>query len=195
MLGAFTIQIVAPNLKPRWLLRSHHFGMFDKVFVAFDATPEARRACEIAIDIAAKFQSSITVGTVQPPTKEVPSPDLENLVPIGPEGKTLPMVIEELRAAALGRGVSSLEPVFLHGEVLPALLTYLTEHPQDLAITGSRGLSRGQRLLRGSVSAGLVNEAPCPVLVVRGRHAPRVPRIKPGLAARAPPPNLSEERG
>jgi nucleotide-binding universal stress UspA family protein len=168
--------------------------MFDKLFVAFDGSPEARRAAQIAIDLAARFQSSITLATVRPPSKGAPNVELESLVPVDPDGKTLPMVIEELRAAALARQVTSLEAVFLHGEVLPELLAYLRDHPQDLAITGSRGLSRGQRLLRGSVSSGLVNEAPCPVLVVRGRHAPRVPRIKPGATPRSGPANLSDER-
>lgn len=168
--------------------------MFDKLFVAFDGSPEARRAAQIAIDIAARFRSAVTLATVQPPAKDGASVELEGLVPIDPGGRTLPMVIEELRGAALARGVPTLEAIFLRGEVLPALLAYLHDHPQDLAITGSRGLSRGQRLLRGSLSAGLVNEAPCPVLVVRGRHAPRVPRIKPGATPKSPPANLSEER-
>ncbi|MGI0156597.1 MAG: universal stress protein, partial [Thermoplasmata archaeon] len=138
--------------------------------------------------------SSLTVGTVQAPSTAGENTELENLVPINSEGKTLPMLIEELRTAALSRGVPSMEAVFLRGEVLASLLSYLNDHPHDLAITGSRGLSRGQRLLRGSVSAGLVNEAPCPVLVVRGRRAPRVPRVRPGAGTPPASPNLSEER-
>jgi nucleotide-binding universal stress UspA family protein len=88
------------------------------------------------------------------------------------------MLIEELRTSALARGVPSLEPVFLQGDVLPVLLQYLNSHPHDLLIAGSRGLTRGQRFLLGSVSTGLVAEAPCPVLIVRGlrggagRHEP-----------------------
>lgn len=170
------------------LSRAALVGMFDKLFVALDGTPESRRACEIAIDIASRFRSSITVGTVQLAGKQGPHPELESLVPIDADGKTLPMVIEEFRAAALARGVLSVEAVFLHGEVIPTLLEYLRDHPHDLAITGSRELSRGQRLLRGSVSSGLANEAPCPVLVVRGRRAPRVPRVRPGVGPRASPP-------
>jgi nucleotide-binding universal stress UspA family protein len=154
--------------------------MFEKVFVAFDGTPESRRACEIAIEIAARFHSAITIGTVHAASKEPSDGHLESLAPFDSEGKSLAILIEEFQAAAHAKGVKSLEPAFLQGEVVPALLKFLSEHPHDLAVAGSRGLSRGRRIILGSVSTGLVSEAPCPVLVVRGRRA--------NSSARATPP-------
>lgn len=153
--------------------------MFDRIFVAFDGSSESRRACDVAIEIASRFHSSVTVATVHPSSKESADLRLQSLVPIGPEGKSLAMLIEELQGSARSRGVPSLEPVFLQGDVLPALLRFLHGHPHDLAIAGSRGLTRGQRLLMGSISTGLVSEAPCPVLIVRGARA--------GAASREPP--------
>ncbi len=147
--------------------------MFEKVFVAFDGSPESRRACDVAIEVAARFHSAVTVGTVHPASKEPTDGHLESLVPFDAEGKSLSVLIDEFRAAASALGVKSLEPVFLQGDVVPALLTFLAGHPHDLAVTGSRGLSRGRRLLLGSVSAALVGEAPCPVLVVRGPEGRR----------------------
>ena len=141
--------------------------MFERVFVAFDGSPESRRACQVGIEIAARFQATVTVGTVHPRSEEVTDGHLESLVPFDREGKSLATLIDEFRASATKLGVKSLEPVFLQGEVVPALLDYLSTHPHDLAVTGSRNLSRGQRLFLGSVSAGLVSDAPCPVLVVR----------------------------
>lgn len=153
-------------------------SIFERIFVAFDGTPESRRACRVAIEVAARFHSSVTVGTVHPPSKEPTDGHLESLVPFDSEGKTLAILIDELRTTALSQGVTSVEPVFLQGEVVPAILEFLVGHPHDLAVAGSRGLSRGRRILLGSVSAGLVNDAPCPVLVVRGLeriHGPRSP--------------------
>jgi nucleotide-binding universal stress UspA family protein len=142
--------------------------MFEKVFVAFDGSPESRKACEVAIEIAARFHSALTIGTVHPPTREATDGHLESLVPFDSSGRSLSSIIDEFRTAATSRGVPSLEPVFLQGDdVVPALLNYLRSQPHDLAVTGSRGLSRGQRLFLGSVSAALVGDAPCPVLVVR----------------------------
>ena len=150
--------------------------MFEKVFVAFDGSPESRHACDVAIEIAARFHSAMTVGTFHPASKEPTDGHLESLVPFDAEGKTLSVLIDEFRATARARGVPSLDPVFLQGDVVPALLTFLASHPHDLAVTGSRGLSRGQRLLQGSVSAGLVQGASCPVLVVRTPKASRTER-------------------
>jgi len=154
--------------------------MFERVFVAFDGSPESRQACEVAIEIAGRFHSALTVGTVHPPTRDATDGHLESLVPFDSSGKSLAVIIDEFRSTARARGAASLEPVFLQGDdVVPALLDHLRSQSYDLAVTGSRGLSRGQRLLLGSVSAGLVGDAPCPVLVVK------VPK---GRAARAGPP-------
>ena len=49
------------------------------------------------------------------------------------------------------------------------ILTILEKEHIDLAILGTRGLSGVQRFLLGSVSEWILNEAPCPVLVVRGQ--------------------------
>ncbi|MGA9839521.1 MAG: universal stress protein [Thermoplasmata archaeon] len=152
--------------------------MFERIFVAFDGSPESRRACRVAIELAARFHSSLTVGTVHPTSKVPSDGHLESVLPYDSEGRSLAVLIDELRASARSQGVTSVEPVFLQGEVVPALLEFLGSHPHDLAVAGSRGLSRGRRLLLGSVSSGLVNDAPCPVLVVRGklRRAGTAPR-------------------
>jgi nucleotide-binding universal stress UspA family protein len=140
--------------------------MFDRILLAFDGTPEARRASKVVLEIAARFHSRVTVAIVRPPSA-TPSDDLENLVPLDSEGKSLTTLLDDLRTEAQTKGVTALDPVFLRGEVVPSILEYLGRNPQDLAVAGSRGLSRGRRILLGSVSTGLVNEAPCPVLVVR----------------------------
>lgn len=156
--------------------------MFERVFVAFDGSAESRRACEVAIEIAARFHSALTIGTVHPPTREATDGHLESLVPFDSSGKSLSVIIDEFRKTAMARGVPSLEPVFLQGDdVVPTLLEHLRNTPCDLAITGSRGLSRSQRLFLGSVSAGLVGDAPCPVLVVKLPKG-RAPKAGPGPA-------------
>ncbi len=141
--------------------------MFERIFVAFDSSPGSRRACQVAIELASRFGSSLTIGTVHEGTSEYSDGRVESLAPFDRDGKSLAVLIEELRAQALTAGAKGLDHAFLTGEVVPAVLDYLATHPHDLVVTGSRGLTRGQRLIRGSVSAALVGEAPCPVLVVR----------------------------
>ena len=50
------------------------------------------------------------------------------------------------------------------------ILSILDQQHIDLAVLGTRGLSGVQRFLLGSVSEWILQEAPCPVLVVRGSN-------------------------
>lgn len=141
--------------------------MFERILVAFDGTPESRRAYRAALELALRFHSSLTIAIVHPPSRTPDGSELQRLVPIDSEGKTIAMLLEEMEADARSRGITSMSPVYLQGEVTPALVDYLKRVPHDLAVVGSRGLSRGRRLLLGSVSSGLATDAPCAVLVVR----------------------------
>ncbi len=142
--------------------------MLDRILVGFDGSREARRACLVASELAARFRSSLTLVVVRPARRPSADPYLEGLVPLDDDGRAMATILDEVREKAIARGAAKVETVFLWGDVLRALLEWLDRHPQDLVVVGSRGLSRGSRLLLGSVSSGLVNEAPCPVLVVRG---------------------------
>ena len=162
--------------------------MFDRILVAFDGSPESRRASRVAIEIAAKFGSALTVACVQRSETGTPDHELDRLVPVDAEGRTIPMLIEELEAEGRAKGVKSLDTVYLRGEVTPAILDYLHQHPHDLAVSGSRGLSRGRRFFLGSVSAALVNDAPCPVLVVRPVRGARAGEASRAKSAPTAPP-------
>ena len=50
----------------------------------------------------------------------------------------------------------------------PEINLYIDDHPAELILVGSRGLSGVRSWLLGSLSRKLVHNAPCSVLVVRG---------------------------
>jgi nucleotide-binding universal stress UspA family protein len=145
--------------------------VFERILVAFDGMPPSRQACRVALELASKFASRVTLATVHSLSSGPTDGHLESLVPVDAEGRSIAVLVEGLKADAARRGVPSLEHVSLQGEVVPSLISYLRDHPHDLLITGSRGLSRGRRLLLGSVSSGLADQAPCPVLVLRPEPA------------------------
>ena len=147
--------------------------MLERILVGFDGSNHARRASHLAIEIASRFGSALTFAIVRPERRTAVDTVLEDLVPASDDGKAFAAVLEEERDKARARSVPRVEVVYLRGEPLETLLDWLGRNPQDLVVVGSRGLSRGRRLLVGSVSAGLVNEAPCPVLVVRGHREHR----------------------
>jgi len=62
------------------------------------------------------------------------------------------------------------------GAVNPTLLAAATSPPASLIVIGSSGRSEAEPLHLGSVTARLIREAPCPVLVLRASHAKRLPK-------------------
>lgn len=56
--------------------------------------------------------------------------------------------------------------VVLHGAVVPSILGYLHNHKPQMVLVGRRGHSLLVDVLIGSVSLGLVERSPVPVLVI-----------------------------
>lgn len=141
--------------------------MFRRILVGIDGSVEGHRAARVAAELAGRLHATLTLVTVRSPRVDQAVEVLSDLVPQGPEQKTLRMQLEETAESARTAGAAGVDLVTLRGPVVEAILTFLGERPHDLVVVGSRGLSRGSRLLLGSVSSNLVANAPCPVLVVR----------------------------
>lgn len=153
--------------------------MFDRVLVGFDGSHHARRAFDMAMELAGRFGSHLTIAVVRAGDSGSDDPVLEGLVPFTEDGRSLTTLLDEAKETASRKGAASVRTVFLKGDVAPALLGLLEREPQDLVVVGSRGLTPGRRLLLGSVSTNLVQEAPCPVLVVRTHRGHRAARTAP----------------
>lgn len=57
------------------------------------------------------------------------------------------------------------------GKPKPAIVQFAKEEKADLIIMGATGMGAFTRLLLGSTTAYVVNNAPCNVLIVRQSHA------------------------
>ncbi|MGP8078801.1 MAG: universal stress protein [Thermoplasmata archaeon] len=141
--------------------------MFGRILACVDASPTGQHACAAAIEMATRFGCRLTLLTVLPAAGKDPQPDLERLVPMDSMNRPIPRIMEDAQSEALRKGIPAAEIVYLRGKVVESILEHLERAPPDLVVVGTRGLSRGSRILLGSVSSRLVTEAPCPVLVVR----------------------------
>ncbi len=79
------------------------------------------------------------------------------------EGQAL---LERTRNLLLKNGVAS-TPVLKRGDAATEIIEYVAHNNIDLIVAGSRGLSRFQGWLMGSVSRKLVHYSNCSVLVVK----------------------------
>jgi nucleotide-binding universal stress UspA family protein len=136
---------------------------YRNVVVAYDGSDGARAALARAAEIAARDDSALTL--VEAVAGKVPSP-----APGGP-----PLAKPEKRAMAredLSRAIGSVDPGLLAGGWViggpPAsgIVTVAEDIEADLIVTGSRGRGAIARAVLGSVSAEILHNAPCDVLVV-----------------------------
>ncbi len=142
---------------------------FRRLTVAIDGSPIAASALDCAIDLAHRYGSELVIVAVAP-IIPVYIGTAEPYVPAGVPPSEIGHYREIVDAAvkrAEAGGVSTVTGVSYEGVVVDEILTHLEQHPTDLLVIGSRGLSTAKRILLGSVSSAVVNHAPCPVLVVR----------------------------
>ena len=125
---------------------------------------------------ATTFGSRVLVAHVFDPTPNVPPvvwsrPDLlERSIRVEIEDA----IRETLsgKTAELLKGVAEVElSVVQHPSAGRALVEIAEDEDVDLVILGSHGRSGLSRAFLGSVAERVVRHAPCPVLVVRDRHA------------------------
>ncbi len=145
--------------------------MFGSITVAIDGSETAAEALSVAIGLAREHGSELTIVAVAPfaPVFVTPNePFVAPAIPASPAPKYRELVDAAVRDAR-AQGVEKVSGVSSEGVVVDEILAQITNHPTELLVVGSRGLSSAQRFLMGSVSTALVTRAPCPVLVIRPR--------------------------
>jgi len=145
--------------------------MFKNILLAYDGSENARKALNVAIDLALKYKAKLYIVEVVD-TNAISVSDLR-----GTSSLDINRVIEEIKTKASGDireciKLAQSSNVEADGEVLegdPAseILRYCEEIKADLIVTGCRGMSRWKRLLIGSVSSRIVSESKVPTLVVK----------------------------
>jgi nucleotide-binding universal stress UspA family protein len=76
-------------------------------------------------------------------------------------------VLEKIAAAAGAAGVEC-ETVSLEGRVVDEICRFAAERNAAMLVLGAHGWGALHRVVFGSVSQGVLHEAPCPVLIARG---------------------------
>jgi nucleotide-binding universal stress UspA family protein len=154
---------------PTWIGNDH-----GRVVVGVDGSVPSRSALIWAIQEAARRHACLAVlhaidqgQLVTPfgPVVTVPREELE---------KSSQMLLEEmLHRSAHDAGVQPDDVELVPATTGAARALIEAAHDADLLVVGSRGRGGFRGLLLGSVSQQCVNQAPCPVVVVRERPAAR----------------------
>jgi nucleotide-binding universal stress UspA family protein len=152
--------------------------LFEKILVPLDGSQHSLRALEIATQIAKKFDGKITlihvysvgakaVVMTEPTTPNVPimaPADFSRVMEAAQEaGKA---ILSHGREKVGSEGIQ-VETLLEEGHSVKELLKAARDDEFDLIVMGARGVSRIREILLGSVSDGVIRNAPCPVLVTK----------------------------
>ena len=132
-----------------------------KLIVGYDGSDSARRALERAAQFACPQTEVVVIAAVEPyPGSGVTIPVNQDQAEVRRRRDDL----VEAQALLESYGVRA-STRLLHGDPADALIEAAKD--ADLAVVGSRSLSRLQSFVLGSVSSKVVSSARCDVLVVR----------------------------
>lgn len=137
--------------------------MFDRILLAVDGSPKSEKTILIALDMAERYGSAVTIVHVREYERYEGSD-----VDLGP-----PIPAEELVNDVLTRFRD--KGIEAHGEIrrvssgnTPEQIVAVAEAVKaELIVLGSRGMSEWKSLMLGGVANKVVQHAMCPVLLVR----------------------------
>jgi nucleotide-binding universal stress UspA family protein len=140
---------------------------FYKVMVAIDGSPHSKHAAEYAILIAKKHDSELIVIHVLQFNSTVlslaSSPRMESM---RQEAKRNFEKIR-LRAIKIDDTIKLRTELIASPSIVGGVVDFAEKEKVDLIVVGTKGRSGLKRLLLGSVAAGIINYAHCPVMIVK----------------------------
>jgi nucleotide-binding universal stress UspA family protein len=143
-----------------------------KILVPLDGSTYADKALKYAVEIAKKFNATLTlVHVIVEPPPLVSGAAAPEAIPFLPQMHT---VREELGKKILAKGEETVKSMGLQADTVlesghPSEIIINTAKNRgiDLIVVGSRGVGGIKGFFLGSVSDKVSHHAPCPVLIVR----------------------------
>jgi nucleotide-binding universal stress UspA family protein len=137
--------------------------VFETILVAYDGSPQAQRAIELAFSVAEAMGSRLLIFAVIRPPEPAARAELNAVLDDAREHYEQSFV--QLRERAKRRGVE-LETEIEIGHPAEHIVHRAEQTHTELIIMGRRGISSFQRWMLGSISERVLRYAHCPVMVV-----------------------------
>lgn len=148
--------------------------LFKHILIPVDFSTHSTAALRLGADLAARFQSSLTLLHVYDPLPYALPADYEMYTP--EQRKIILAELEKGLATAQRRaetaGALRVHTQLIEGTPAKAIAEFAATKHIDLIVIGTRGRRGLQHALLGSVAERVVRTAPCPVLTVRSPAEP-----------------------
>ncbi len=143
--------------------------LFQNILVPVDLSNQSTRAFKVALDVAKKYNSKITILTcleldashhlyyeVGPSSQQVKK-----------QNKVVKKHFEKLEFLAEKNNISIKSKILTSGSAVNNIVTFAKSQKHDLVVIGSHGRTGFDKLLLGSVANGVSHKTKCPILIVR----------------------------
>ena len=135
-----------------------------RILVAYDGSASANKAFSLALDIAGKYGSALSVLAVARPPEF--GDEVETEAVTENSKKHYREVLKPLHGIASAAGIEAHFEVMV-GHPAEQIVRHAESWNADLIVLGHRGRTIFERWLIGSVAKHVINYAPCAVLVAR----------------------------
>ena len=141
--------------------------MFKNILVPHDGSSHSKHAFKVALNIAKKYNSKISMVTVLDTSPRYwAHANLWNKAMKG--AKTLvTREFESFESTAKKTKVSFHSEIIESHSVTKAIVSYSKSKKIDLIVMGAQGITGWDKFILGSVTDGVVHRVICPVLIVR----------------------------
>jgi nucleotide-binding universal stress UspA family protein len=141
----------------------------ETVLLATDGSTSARKATDVAIELAAALDASLRIVAVwrQPVYEFGHVPVLYTPELACAQQEHAERAVEEAVTAAEAAGVTA-APEVREGDACDEICAAAEDAGGGMIVLGAHGWGAVRRMLFGSVSSAVLHHASCPVLVVRG---------------------------
>lgn len=155
---------VAKEAKGSVLIVKNKIENLPKTLLAFDGSPESRKALAVAIELGKKFKGQVNpIAVVNIPL----SPEGQVMTDIDKWEKEMKDYVVEAVTALKEQNVPGEGKVLNSVDVPRAISEEAAKGNYDLIIAGSRGLGKLKSLFLGSVASGIADNSKTNVLIDR----------------------------
>ena len=143
--------------------------LFQNILVPFDVSDPSTHAFKVALDIAQKYGSKITLITcVEKDTWHHKFYDARAYTQLlKKQSKVAKKSMEKLEAMANKVGVNIRLQILQSISVVKDITTYAKSRKMDLIVMSSHGRTGLDKLIIGSVANGVIQRTRCPVLLIK----------------------------
>jgi len=143
--------------------------MFQNILVPFDLSGQSTRAFKVALDVAKKYQSKITLLTCIEGDawhhKYYDSRADKEL--IKKQSKATKQHITKLESYAEKNQITFKSQIITSKSVVNDIVAFAKSRKHDLIVIGSHGRGGFDKVLLGSVANGVSQKVRCPVLILK----------------------------